>query len=239
MIIICLQESNRKTRTKKKKNDNRKIRNCAQNEKCNIMNYTANPTKISPAKKLTKKMPKIATTQSQRLISAYIQHCKLERYRENIKNRIVFIQMRSSAQQLVNLEQQREMELRNTISSYKGWGKKNESKAVPSLVQKPSFTGFCTIDAIMNVSRAIGFEQEQEIEGHQLCDYKLRCKKCIYRSGICKLISGKGRWTYIELPEIVHNMDLFLGDIYCTRCMESFDSQEEYEKHEKKNYASF
>ena len=202
--------------------------------KSNIKRYVANPKKFPPGKKGAKKTKTIATTTSQKIISAYVQQCKLVRYREDIKQRINFIQIHSCAHQLVELEEQREMEIRNTINSYKGWGRKKESKAVPSLVQKPSFTGFCTIDAIMNVSRVIGFEQEHEIEGHSLCDHKLRCKKCIYRSGICKLISGKGRKTFVELPEIVHNIDLFLGDMYCRHCLECFNSQEDYEKHGKK-----
>ena len=104
-------------------------------------------------------------------------------------------------------------------------------KMPPSVVQKPAFTGLCTIDSILNISRVMGFEEE--IIQHPLCSHKLRCRKCIFRSAICKMKSGKGNKTYIELPEIRHNLEMFLGEIFCITCFESFDSQEELENHKK------
>ena len=155
----------------------------------------------------------------------------MQRYKEDIDKRINFLKMRGCALQLIELESKIEKDS-SDISSYKGMAKKKVTQAKTSVVQKPAFTGFCTIDAILNISRVIGFEDE--IRNHELCDPKLKCKKCIYRSSICKMKSGKGNRTYIEIPEIRHNMDIFLGLFYCMKCFESFDSEEELENHEKR-----
>ena len=155
----------------------------------------------------------------------------MQRYKEDIDKRINFLKMRGCALQLIELEAKIEKDS-SDISSYKGMAKKKVTQAKTSVVQKPAFTGFCTIDTILNISRVIGFEDE--IRNHELCDPKLKCKKCIYRSSICKLKSGKGNRTYIEIPEIRHNLDIFLGPFYCMKCFESFDSEEELENHQKR-----
>ena len=166
------------------------------------------PKKI--IKKVKNKKEKRAATPNERIISAFVQQRKLERYKTDIDKRIQFLKMRSCALQLIKLETQREKFNNEIISSYKGMAKKNVTNVKSSDVQKPAYTGFCTIDAILNISRVIGFEDE--ISKHGLCNHKLRCKKCIYRSAICKMKYGKGNRPYIEIPEIRHNMDIFLGE---------------------------
>ena len=166
------------------------------------------PKKI--IKKGKNKKEKRAATPNERIISALVQQRNLKLYKTAIDNRIQFLKMRSCALQLIELETQREKFNNEIISSYKGMAKKNATNVKSSDVQKPAYTGFCTIDAILNISRVIGFEDE--ISKHGLCNHKLRCKKCIYRSAICKIKSAKGKRTYIEIPEIRHNMDIFLGE---------------------------
>ena len=166
------------------------------------------PKKI--IKKVKNKKEKRAATPNERIISAFVQQRKLERYKTDIDKRIQFLKMRSCALQLIKLETQREKFNNEIISSYKGMAKKNVTNVKSSDVQKPAYTGFCTIDAILNISRVLGFEDE--ISKHGLCNHKLRCKKCIYRSAICKMKYGKGNRPYIEIPEIRHNMDIFLGE---------------------------
>ena len=166
------------------------------------------PKKI--IKKVKNKKEKRAATPNERIISAFVQQRKLERYKTEIDKRIQFLKMRNCALQVIELETQREKFNNEIISSYKGMAKKNATNVKSSDVQKPAYTGFCTIDAILNISRVIGFEDE--ISKHGLCNHKLRCKKCIYRSAICKMAAGKGNRTYIEMPEIRHNMDIFLGE---------------------------
>ena len=165
------------------------------------------PKKI--IKKVKNKKEKRAATPNERIISAFVQQRKLERYKTEIDKRIQFLKMRNCALQVIELETQREKFNNEIISSYKGMAKKNATNVKSSDVQKPAYTGFCTIDAILNISRVIGFEDE--ISKHGLCNHKLRCKKCIYRSAICKMAAGKGNRTYIEMPEIRHNMDIFLA----------------------------
>ena len=215
---------------KKKKGKGRKL-NGIQRQKKNCKTHVEKLEKIAPAKKGTKKKA-VAAIPHKEIISAYELQRKLDRYQDAINRRIDYIQMRSCAEQLARLEAQREKETLDIISSYKGMGKQTKkTNAKTSCVQKPAFTGFCAIDAILNISRVMGFEEN--LEDHPLCDSKLKCKKCIYRSAICKVKSGKGNRSYIEVPEIRHNMDLFLGDYFCPLCLESFDTKEETEKHKK------
>ena len=216
---------------KKKKGKGRKL-NGIQRQKKNCKTHVGKLEKITPAKKVTKKKAGVAAIPHKEIISAYEQQRKLDRYQDAINRHIDYIQMRSCAEHLAKLEAQREKETIDIINSYKGMGKQTKKpNAKTSFVQKPAFTGFCAIDAILNISRVMGFEEE--MEDHPLCDPKLKCKKCIYRSAICKVKSGKGNRSYIEVPEIRHNMDLFLGDHFCPICLESFDTKEESKKHKK------
>ena len=217
---------------KKKKGKGRKL-NGFHRKKKHSKTHVGILEKIAPEKKIKKKKKaRFAPTPHEEMISACDQQRMLCKYQDAINRRIDYIQMRSCAEYLANLEVQREKETIDTISSYKGMGKQTKKTNVKtSFVQKPAFTGFCVIDSLLNISRVMGVEEE--LETHPLCDPKLKCKKCIYRSAICKIKCGKGNRSFIEIPEIRHNLDIFLGDYFCESCFETFDTKEELEAHKK------
>ena len=117
--------------------------------------------------------------------------------------------------------------LENEIESYCGDGKpeKNKSNKPKELNMKAAFTGICTVDSIINLFRCTAFFDN--IIGHNLCNHKENCSTCILRSALCKSNVGKGVNKFVEVPEIKHNLRIFLGENHCPQCFVRFGTEEE------------
>ena len=100
---------------------------------------------------------------------------------------------------------------------------------------KPVNSGINTIDAICNALCCIDYPET--IQHHELCNPKERCSQCILRSAICKAELGKGVKKFVLVPEINHNLDIFLGQNFCSECFQQFENEEEklvHKLHDKK-----
>ena len=84
---------------------------------------------------------------------------------------------------------------------------------------------------MINLIRSSGFLKF--VENHAKCDHKEACAVCIIRSALAKCEISKSPKGYVELPEIRHNLWIFLGPFYCSECCMSFESQEEETNHKK------
>ena len=128
---------------------------------------------VKKRRKRKKKEGNKITEMANERIKIYIQNCKLKRYKTMIDDRLRFIKIRFCAEQLLQLIEKKDEKLKETIGSYKGCGRKKQANDdVSSTVHKPSFIGFCTLDAILNISRVTNFNEE--IQDHPLCDHKIR-----------------------------------------------------------------
>ena len=120
------------------------------------------------------------TENTNEIITRYLENCKLKRYKTMIDDRLRFIEIRFSAERLLQLIEKKEEATKQTISSYKGCGRKKQANDdASSKVHKPSFIGFCTLDAILNISRFFN----EEIQDHPLCDHKIRKVLLIRKHG--------------------------------------------------------
>ena len=91
--------------------------------------------------------------------------------------------------------------------------------------KKTAFNGICAIDSVINLLRASSFLQFTS--KHTKCDHKALCAVCIIRSALLKCEYSRTLKSYVELPEILNNLWIFLGPNYCTKCFLIFTNQEE------------
>ena len=121
-------------------------------------------------------------------------------------------------------EEENIMESLNIVlNSYKGRGKasKNENK----LTLKTGSTGFCSIDALLNLFRN---SELKNLEQHALCNHKSRCALCIVRSALLKIETNKEKKRQVKLPEIEKNLEIFLGKLYCSTCYKPLQKHENH-----------
>ena len=153
---------------------------------------------VKKRRKRKKKEGNKITDMPNEMIKIYIQNCKLKRYKTMIDDRLRFIKIRFCAEQLLQLIEEKNEKLKETISSYKGCGRKKlANDDASSRVHKPSFIGFCTLDAILNISRVTNFNEE--IQDHPLCDHKIREVLLIRKHGrIWKIFYTMSLETYVN-----------------------------------------
>ena len=122
--------------------------------------------------------------------------------------------------------------LESEISSITGNGRPTKRKNMQKGQRmRTAYTEMCAIDSLMNLIRASGFIKFSE--QHKRCDHKELCAVCIIRSAICKCELSKAQKGYVELPEIRHNLWIFLGPYYCGLCCMPFETEEDESIHKK------
>ena len=135
-----------------------------------------------------------------------------------IRNAIKIIEVKLAATNTVNEILKEEENLRietlnQVLGQYKGRGKVSKNTIDTSL--KFGNTGFCSIDALLNLFRKT---ELTNLQHHKLCDHKLRCSLCIVRSALLKVETSKEKKKQVKLQEIEKNLKIFLGNNYCLKC---------------------
>ena len=171
----------------------------------------------------------------------------IENYIHEIENQIKNIEIDLAAQNTINFmydnvnsKQHSDTEvidynyetLESKISSITGNGRPTKRKNMDKGQRmRTAYTEMCAIDSLMNLIRATGFITFAE--KHKKCDHKELCAVCIIRSAICKCELSKSQKGYVELPEIRHNLWIFLGPYYCGLCCMPFETEEDESIHKK------
>ena len=171
----------------------------------------------------------------------------IENYIHEIENQIKNIEIDLAAQNTINFmydnvnsKQHSDTKvtdynyetLESEISSITGNGRPTKRKNVQKGQRmRTAYTEMCAIDSLMNLIRASGFIKFSE--QHERCDHKELCAVCIIRSAICKCELSKAQKGYVELPEIRHNLWIFLGPYYCGLCCMPFETEEDESIHKK------
>ena len=136
----------------------------------------------------------------------------------------VKLAVKNTVRKIFKKEEENIMEsLDIVLNSYKGRGKasKNENK----LTLKTGSTGFCSIDALLNLFRN---SELKNLEQHALCNHKSRCALCIVRSALLKIETNKEKKRQVKLPEIEKNLEIFLGKLYCSTCYKPLEKNENH-----------
>ena len=113
----------------------------------------------------------------------------------------------------------------------KGGEKKKGKKLLDGEKMKSAFNDICTVDALVNLFRCTDYLDV--MKNHDLCNHVEKCSACILRSAICKTELGKG--MAVGTPEIIHNLTMFLGEIYCPECLTSYSNKEDQIMHMQEN----
>ena len=133
----------------------------------------------------------------------------------------------NKSSELLKIEEQKLFDYLDTsLENYVGRGK--PSKPTTGGKHKTGYTGICSIDSLLNLLRNSIFKNE---ENHKFCSHVERCALCIVRSAISKIELNKEKKCYVNIPEIIHNLNIFLGESYCVSCYKPFDNQEEKNVH--------
>ena len=136
----------------------------------------------------------------------------------------VKLAVKNTVRKIFKKEEENIMEsLDIVLNSYKGRGKasKNENK----LNLKTGSTGFCSIDALLNLFRN---SKLKNLEQHALCNHKSKCALCIVRSALLKIETNKEKKRQVKLPEIEKNLEIFLGKLYCSTCYKPLEKNENH-----------
>ena len=128
--------------------------------------WTESPTKKPKLKKL-----KCITNEQFKMYGVTLS----EEMKNTIRNAIKMIEVKLAASNTVNEILKEEENLRNetlnrVLGQYKGRGKVSKNTINTSL--KLGNTGFCSIDALLNLFRS---SELKNVQHHKLCDHKLRC----------------------------------------------------------------
>ena len=113
----------------------------------------------------------------------------------------------------------------------KGGEKKKGKQLMDGEKMKSAFNDICTVDALVNLFRCTDYLDV--MKNHDLCNHVEKCSACILRSAICKTELGKG--VAVGTPEIIHNLTMFLGEIYCPECLTSYSNKEDQIMHMQEN----
>ena len=113
----------------------------------------------------------------------------------------------------------------------KGGEKKKGKQLMDGEKMKSAFNDICTVDALVNLFRSTDYLDV--MKNHDLCNHVEKCSACILRSAICKTELGKG--VAVGTPEIIHNLTMFLGEIYCPECLTSYSNKEDQIMHMQEN----
>ena len=161
--------------------------------------------------------------------------CSTKNFRENRTKTTEKEQL----QGIDNIDMSNEKEDMDMLIRYSGKGPKKNNKGEAQLTDKnikAVYSGVCAIDSIVNFTRSLGYLET--IKSHKMCHHTRRCGKCIIRSAICKAenatgIKGRGVKKHVEMPEIISNMQLFLGSHYCGKCKIRFETEDDEREHKK------
>ena len=141
-----------------------------------------------------------------------------EDMRNTIGNTIKIIEVKLAASNTVNeiFKEEENLKIKTldrVLRQYKGRGKVSKNTVDTSL--KFGNTGFCSIDALLNLFRS---SELKNVQHHKLCAHKLRCSLCIVRSALLKVETSKEKKKQVKLQEIEKNLKIFLGNNYCLKC---------------------
>ena len=120
------------------------------------------------------------------------------------------------------------MENMTALSSYKGKGSKDGTEKISKQV-KAAFTGMCSIDSILNLLRVCNFVTNNQ--SHPKCHHSQKCARCILRSALVRIDTDKSTRTFTRVPEVEHNLQLFVNEYACKICGLEFNSKHEENIH--------
>ena len=112
------------------------------------------------------------------------------------------------------------------LRQYTGRGKPFKGSAGGTF--KTGFSGICSIDSLINLLRS---SEIKSSENHELCSHTKRCPLCIVRSSIFRIEKNKDNKSYVKIPEIQKNLDIFLGKEYCRSCYKPLKNESEPKSH--------
>ena len=139
----------------------------------------------------------------------------LNEIQEKIKSIEVTIAVKNTVKEITEVENENILKaLNKVLGEYKGRGEPSKNTTDKSL-EKVGETGKCAIDSLLNLLRNTEVKTCQE---HKLCKHTQKCNLCIVRSALLKIETNKGKKKIIKLPEIMNNLQLFLGNSYCRMC---------------------
>ena len=133
----------------------------------------------------------------------------------------------NTVMQILKTEKCRQLEsLNQLLRQYTGRGKPFKGSASGTF--KTGFSGICSIDSLINLLRS---SEIKSSEKHELCSHTKRCPLCIVRSSIFRIEKNKDNKSYVKIPEIQKNLDIFLGKEYCGSCYKPLKNESEPKSH--------
>ena len=79
-------------------------------------------------------------------------------------------------------------------------------------IKKAAYTDICSVDALVNLFRSTNFIEV--MNDHSLCNHQTKCHACILRSSLIKTDMGTGAKTFVLVPEIKNNLEMFLLSLF-------------------------
>ena len=133
----------------------------------------------------------------------------------------------NTVMQILKTEKCMQLEsLDKLLSQYTGRGKPSkESKKGNS---KTGYSGICSIDSLVNLLRSSDLKSS---ENHELCSHRERCPLCIVRSSNSRIEKSNEKKSYVKMPEIQSNLEIFLGKEYCESCCKPLKTEKEVKSH--------